>query len=173
MELVSLVFYLAGTPGYKGSLVPEYLKDIEMGFCAYENHAAVDMARKLMHDHSVSYDAVVQFAFYFNNVIELKWTPAPETRIQLDSRWPREQIPVFLELLRDFSKKSRFSTFAAQHRSLYQRWSDSIRKKTHSSNALLWVGQFFGDVDTPSFKIVPSFLTGGFSYGITVSSGNE
>jgi hypothetical protein len=62
VELVSLLFRLAGNPEYNQCRIPSYSADVEKQFGRFRNHTAVAFARELRQTQSVSYDACMSLA---------------------------------------------------------------------------------------------------------------
>ena len=62
VELLSIVFRLAGAPEYNGCRLPSYDADITQAFAPYRNHPAIQLARQIRDQHGVGFDAVVGFA---------------------------------------------------------------------------------------------------------------
>ena len=62
VELLSLVFRLAGAPEYNACRLKGYETDEDEAFGRYKSHAAVRLARQLHDEHGIGFDAVMSFA---------------------------------------------------------------------------------------------------------------
>ena len=76
VELMSIIFRLAGNPEYSRGRVPSYIKDIDDYFGRYKNHPAVLTAVKLLERQGVSFDAVMSMAVHITDAADLKETSA-------------------------------------------------------------------------------------------------
>src|SRR5271169_266924 len=56
VELMSLIFRLAGNGEYNMAKVPIYSADADRQFAAFSNHAVVKLATRLREEHGVSFD---------------------------------------------------------------------------------------------------------------------
>src|SRR6266705_4984051 len=59
VELLSIVFRLAGNSEYNMSPLKTYTADIDAYFSPYKDHPAVTLARKLASERDVGFDAVM------------------------------------------------------------------------------------------------------------------
>ena len=88
VELLSLLFRLAGNPEYNQGKVESYLADAEKQFGTCRNQPVVAFARELRQRRGVSYDACMSLAVHLSPVDELELLlplePWPEG---LDKRW--------------------------------------------------------------------------------------
>jgi Domain of unknown function (DUF4932) len=62
VELLSIVFRLAGNSEYSMSPLKSYTADIDAYFAPYKEHPAVALARKLAGENEVGFDAVMGLA---------------------------------------------------------------------------------------------------------------
>ncbi len=70
VELMSIVFRLAGNPEYQKGRVESYVNDVETHFDAWREHKIVKMARSLRKSSGVSYDAVMSYAIHLTADLE-------------------------------------------------------------------------------------------------------
>jgi hypothetical protein len=167
VELLSLIFRLAGNPEYSEGRVKSYAEDAEKQFGKYRSHAVIKLAHKLRDTRGVSYDAVMSMAIHLTDAehvkLKLPLEPWPEG---LDQRWTAPEVSNFLAAAQHFVKDSSFQQFIEQHRPLYQttaaRMQTLIEKEAH----LEWFDGYFGKRPHASFTVVPGLLGGGGgSYG--------
>jgi hypothetical protein len=81
VELISIIFRLAGNPEYSRCLVPDYARDLDAHFACVREHPVVLLARKLRANRGVSYDAPMSLA------VHLKDSDRLELRVPLEP-WP-------------------------------------------------------------------------------------
>jgi hypothetical protein len=176
VELMSVIFRLAGNPEYNQGKVPSYVQDVDRSFGSFQDHAAVKLARELRSKDSISYDAVMGMAVHVTDAFALQervpFSPRPES---LDSRWTTEAAREFLTLARQFVKDTQFKDFIDKHQDLYQvtarRAQDVLNKNAH----LEWFDRFFGERKSADFHLVLGMLNGGQCYGahLTGADGKE
>ena len=166
VELLSLIFRLAGNPEYSQGKVQSYNEDVDKHFNQYRNHDAVIMASQLRRTRGVSYDACMSMAVHLNNARDLELLvpldPWPEG---LDKRWTTRDANRFLEAARRFVKDARFAEFQDQHRSLYETTETRIKALMDKEGHLEWFQEFFGEHPQATFTIAPGLLNGGSCYG--------
>ncbi|MCP4645126.1 MAG: DUF4932 domain-containing protein, partial [bacterium] len=71
VELMSVIFRLAGHPEYNQGRVDVYTKDVEQHFGKHRNHPTVATARKLRRTRGVSYDACMSMAVHLTDAYTL------------------------------------------------------------------------------------------------------
>jgi hypothetical protein len=166
VELLSLIFRLAGNPEYNKAMVKSYAEDAEKQFGKLRGHAVVNLARNLHDSRSVSYDAVMKMAVHLTDAehpkLKLPLQPWPEG---LDTRWTAPDVGNFLTAAQQFVKDSSFQDFIEQHRPLYQttvaRMQTLLEKEAHPE----WFDAYFGPRPHASFTVVLALLNGGAGYG--------
>jgi hypothetical protein len=88
IELLSLLFKLAGNPEYCQGRVQSYTEDVEKQFAHFSEHAAVELARELRSTRGVSYDACMSMAVHLSDAYQPRLVvplePWPEG---MDKRW--------------------------------------------------------------------------------------
>jgi hypothetical protein len=173
VELMSLVFRLAGNREYNMARVKSYSDDTDRQFGKFKDHRVVKLASSLRNTRGVSYDAVMSMAVHLSDVNELKLrVPLQPWPDGLDARWPEGQIEAFLVALREFVRESGFTNFVGEHQVLYRtaekRMQDLMNKEAH----LEWYNQFFGDRPKAQFTVLLGLLNGGGCYGPHVRAAN-
>ena len=165
VELLSLIFRLAGNPEYNKAMVKSYAEDAEKQFGKFRRHAVVNLARELRETHGVCYDAVPSLAIHLSDaeslILRLPIQPWPEAL----GRWTAPDVTNFLAAARLFVKDSSFQDFIEQHRPLYQttvaRMQTLLEKEAHPE----WFDAYFGPRPHASFTVVLALLNGGAGYG--------
>ncbi|MDQ1257259.1 MAG: hypothetical protein QG656_1862, partial [Candidatus Hydrogenedentes bacterium] len=102
VELMSILFRLAGNPEYNASEVRSYTRLVDRQFGPWRDHRAVRLAAQLA-QRGAGFDAPMHLAIYLGDAAGL------EPRIPIDAwtgemaeRWPRDETAKFLEAARDF-----------------------------------------------------------------------
>jgi hypothetical protein len=166
VELMSVIFRLAGNREYNLARVPAYAEDADKQFGKFRDHDAVKLARKLHETHGVSYDAVMGMAIHLTDAtdprLKLPLQPWPES---LDQRWDAPEVDDFLAATRRFAKDTSFQEFIEQHRPLYQTTAARLRTLLDKETHLEWFDAYFGRRSQAGFTVVPALLNGGNCYG--------
>ena len=71
IELICVIFRLAGNPEYCKGRVPSYTADVDKHFGPYKDHAVVQLAAKLRRTRGVSYDAPMNMAVHVRDAYSL------------------------------------------------------------------------------------------------------
>ena len=166
IELVSLIFRLAGNSEYNQGKVERYIADADQQFGKFSEHKVVALARKLRNTRGVSYDACMSLAVLLTEVHEpalrVPLTPWPES---LDKRWSADGVRDFLAAAKEFVKESDFEGFVEKHKELYQETEKRVRELIAKQAHVEWFHEFFGELPQASFTIIPGLFNGGGNYG--------
>jgi len=166
VELLSLIFRLAGNREYNMARVESYAEDAEKQFGKFRGNAVVNLAQELRNTQGVSYDAVMSMAIHLTDADHLKLKlPLEPWPDGLDKRWTAPDATNFLATAQRFVKDSSFQEFIEQHRPLYQttvaRMQTLLDKEAHVE----WFDAYFGQRPQASFTVALGLLNGGGSYG--------
>jgi hypothetical protein len=165
VELMSILFRLAGNQEYNKGGVPVYDRVIEHHFEAFKDHQAVRLARQLHNADGVGYDAVVSLAVHVTDIDTLsERIPFDHPNSELDQRWHGVKARKFLEAARRFVKDSKFHEFLAGRRVLYESTQSRLSASLNDFD-LTWFDKFFGAKPGARFVVVPGLVNGGSSYG--------
>jgi hypothetical protein len=166
VELLSLIFRLAGNSEYNMARVESYADDADKQFGKFRSDPVVKLARELCDAHSVSYDAVMSMAIHLADVGSLKLKvplePWPEG---LDKRWTVSDVTNFLAAAQPFVKASSFQEFIEQHQPLYQTTVARMQTLLDTEAHLEWFDAYFGQRPQASFTVALGMLNGGACYG--------
>jgi hypothetical protein len=169
VELMSIIFRLAGNPEYNQARVASYARDVEEQFGPFRDHAVVKLAQALRRTRSVSYDACMKMAVHVSDGYALEekvpFDPRPEG---LDVRWPLAEARAFLEHARRFVEETSFEEFFQKHEPLYTTTRSRMEAVLHEHAHLEWFAEFFGERPGASFTVVLGMLNGGCCYGARV-----
>ncbi len=167
IELVSVIFHLAGNPEYNRIFMESYGKDIEAHFGKYRDHEAVKLARQLRSEHGVSYDAPMSLAVHLTDGVKLKekisLDPVPD---DLDKRWTAGDVKRFLASARRFAEEANFEDFYKAHEPLYAKMRSDLKSLVENKAHLEWFSEFFGERPRTVFILVPSITNGPSNYGV-------
>ena len=166
VELVSIVFRLAGHPEYNRGRIPSYVADVEERFGSLRGHPVVELARRLRHDRGVSFDACMSLAVHLADVESCaERVPFEPRPVDLDARWRPQEARDFTAHLRDFAKVGRFAEFFTAHRKLYDTAETRMRTLLGKDGHLEWFDQFFGERPGARFTVALALLNGPNNYG--------
>ncbi len=166
VELLGIIFHLAGNPEYNDGKIPSYEEDIQKSFGAFENHQAVVLAKELREQSGVSFDAVMSLALHVTDPPALdERTPLDPLPAFLDQRWTPETSRRFLVAARDFAVQTNFMAFFADHHGLYSLTENRMKIALDSQDLADWCIRYFGGASDMSFHLELGMLNGGSSYG--------
>jgi hypothetical protein len=163
VELLSIVFRLAGNSEYNMNQLPAYTTDIDRYFAPYKEHPAVVTARQLASANHIGYDAVMAMAISLSAPPELK-PLVPFTADVPHRRWGVDTAETFLPLLRDFYRDSKFTVFFETHLPLY-RMAEERFSSTLASVDFGWYRRFYGKSPDLTYHLVLGMNNGGGNYG--------
>ena len=163
VELLSIIFRLAGNPEYNTSPLKGYTSDIETYFAPYRNHAAVAIAKKLASTRSVGFDAVMTMAIHLSPSPALK-PLVPFTDKVPERRWGKQNGLEFVRLLQHFYRDTHFEKFFAAHASLYQA-AESQFTAILKELDFGWYKNFYGELPKGHFNVVLGINNGDGNYG--------
>jgi hypothetical protein len=164
VELLSIVFRLAGNPEYSHTQFESYVKDIETQFGPHRGHPVVAFAQKLRNTCGISYDAVAAMAIHISPPPEL----APETDFAMrvpEPRWKPPDALTFLTLLRDFAADSKFEEFFSAHAAMYDVARTRMESLVNDSVDVPWFNALFGTPPPAAFNLIVAAGNGGSNYG--------
>lgn len=164
VELMSIVFRLAGSSEYNFDHAKQYVQAINVHFAPYKNHPLITYATQLKEERKLGYDAVMAMAVHLHlhrgNVLQIE-----ESENTLDGRWGKEQQKKFTTLLADFYKESKFNRFFKSHRKEYSKVTEAFDKVMKDFNQE-WYTHFYGKAPEEQFHIVLGYGIGPCNYGV-------
>jgi hypothetical protein len=163
VELLSIVFRLAGNFEYNMSPLTVYTTDIDRYFAPYKNHAAVAAAARLAKDREVGFDAVMAMAVHLSPPPDLA-PIVPFSDEVPEAHWGKGNATAFVSVLRDFYRQTNFRAFFAAHHDLYD-LAESRFALLLGQLDLGWYKQFYGTMPSGRFNLILGMNNGGPSYG--------
>ncbi len=176
VELMSVVFRLAGNPEYNQGRIAAYIADVERHFGRFKDHAAVARARSLRASRGISFNAPMSLAVYLTDAERLgERAPLDPLPPRVDERWRPADARAFLADLEAFVRDTNFVTFFKAHEALYQAAVDRLDAVLREGRVVEWLDGFFGGRPGADFIIALGMLNGGASYGASarLSDGRE
>jgi len=167
VELLSIVFRLAGNLEYNLDRLPRYSTDIDRWFALYRNHPAVQMARSLAQKQGIRYDAVMAMAISLSPPPELKPLVPFKPGVP-EPRWTLAASDRFLPLLRDFYRTSHFAQFYAEHHPMY-RLAEVRFASTLTAVDFGWYARFYGSAPNQDWHILLGMNNGSGNYGLRLA----
>jgi len=166
LELMSVVFRLAGNPEYNRGSVASYVADVERHFGRFKAHAAVARVQSLRASRGISYNAPISLAVYLSDAETLaERAPLDPLPPRVDERWRPADARAFLADLRSFVRETDFMSFFRAHKSLYQAAVNRLNAVLGEGRVVEWFDGFFGGRPGADFVIALGMLNGGASYG--------
>jgi hypothetical protein len=182
VELIGIVFRLAGNPEYNDGTLKPYATAIERHFGDFDNHPVVRMAVRLRNTRLMSCDGPMSLAVHIDRNYRLQKT-AEQWPPKLDYRWEKEETVEFLEKLRQFAVETKFDEFFKAQGPIYEqgiRPCSSIMKqekvakdqsglefvKFLSADVGEWLSSFFGIEDPGDLRLVLGFVSAFANYGV-------
>ena len=163
IELLSIVFRLAGNREYNARYFPQYVEAIERHFGPHKDHPAIRYAQKMRSKRYVSFDAVMSMAIHIEQAPGFK-PVVPFSDQVPESRWGAKRAAKFLHLLRRFYLDADCKSFFEQNAALYRQASERFLTVYHQLDAG-WYPSFYGEAPKGEFVIVNGLGNGGGNYG--------
>lgn len=140
VDLVSIVFRLAGNPEYNYDTVSLYSRRIDEYFAPYRNHKLIKFTRPLRNKYGIAYDSPMSIAVHLDSNLNLPGGEAPES---LEERWNPKTAKKFAKLVKKFSRDTKYDDFFEANTDLY---AIAIQKfmPVYEQMDLNWFYSFFG-----------------------------
>jgi hypothetical protein len=166
VELMSIIFRLAGNPEYNRSQFFSYIGDIETHFGQFKEHPVVKLAKQLRNSKGVGFDAVMSMAIYIKDINDFNLlVPFDSLSNTLDSRWDKQNIVDFLDKAEQFARESKFIEFFNAHKSMYDKATEQFSLMMDKESHLEWFDEFFGARPGAEFYIYLGMTNGPSNYG--------
>ncbi len=168
IELLSIVFRLAGNPEYSQGKVKSYTDAVEAHFRPFADHAVVKHAQRLRASRGISYDAVAGYALHLDGLDALAKTAFDPLPPRLDRRWTSHDAQAFAQDLAAFVVDAKVTQFFAAQKELYDGAEAAMRECLAKHCNLAWFDSFFGARPGARFSLCLGLLNGGGNYGPSV-----
>jgi len=166
VELMSIIFRLAGNSEYNQGGVPAYNAAIDGWFGPFKDHETVRLARSLREHDGVSYDAVMSMAIQVKDVETLaERIPFDSKESRLEHRWHGVKARAFLASARRFVAETQFQKFLDSQSDLYESTAGNLRALVEKEADFSWFEKFFGTRAGGRFFVVAGMANGGGNYG--------
>ncbi|MGD9546005.1 MAG: DUF4932 domain-containing protein [Candidatus Krumholzibacteriia bacterium] len=169
VELVSIIFRLAGSPEYLDAPDSPYTRAVDAHFGALADHAAVQRAKELRALAGISYDAAAEIALYLDAdrdfAPSMPLDPRPGS---LDERWVGPTAADFAVLAGEFARDGDFAGFRRGWEEFYAEAASRLDEVPGGNDLESWITSCYGPHDRTEFIPVVGLLTGRHSYGLRV-----
>ena len=171
IELISIIFRLAGNKEYNLDIIPSYVRDVTKHFGPFKDHPAIKFAAELAKTKDIGYDAPISMAIRLSDSM----TPRRDLRfpgslVSFDNRWTPADAEKFVALAGKFAKDTSFNNFFAEQRPLYDTAERRLQRLLDNDVRLGWFPEFFGGQAAINFHAIPGMLTGDNSYGPSITT---
>lgn len=166
VEMLSIVFRLAGNPEYNMKFAKNYVEDIHSYFDRYKSDPAILFARELSQNKNIGFSKVmflaVHLQFLHNQFILIN-----ESQSNLVGKWDSADVVKFVDLLNSFYLRSKFDVFFRSHQMQY---ANAIKAFNESVTEFdqQWYLDYYGDHDV-NYQVIAGLGDGGANYGPSVT----
>jgi Domain of unknown function (DUF4932) len=168
VELISVLFHLAGSPEYAHPFDTPYRRAVDEHFAAFRGHPAVAATRALRAEHGISHNAPISLAVELDadRLVPEEALDAPEVADDLDRRWRGVAIGAYLAQVRGFRAATGFDGFFASQAAYARRVEDRLARTIGDQQIAAWFESMFGPTGA-DVHLVPGLLTGPWNYEAT------
>ena len=171
VELLSIIFRLAGAEEYNSTIFNLYTDKIENHFEKYKDHELIEFAKVLNQENGIGFDGVMRMATHLG--------PAPEFLPLVNfsdsipsEKWGKNNSEKFVRLLREFYIDAGCKEFFASNIELHKKSSNNFLP-IYKQIDLEWYKSFYGKEPNEKFIIVNGLGNGGANYGVDVLLPNK
>lgn len=170
VELMSIIFRLAGNPEYNAACsTSSYSYDVDKHFGRFVTHAVVLKAKELRAKRGIALSAVTSLAVHVVDAVDLQEKVSLDrSPPRLDEHWKPDEAREFLELARQFVKDADFAAFIDAHRPLYTASAIRMNQVLRRYDIRRWLDEYFGVQPTADYSVIVGLLVGGWNYGMSV-----
>jgi len=165
VELMSILFRLAGNQEYRQCRIAAYDQAIDKYFAPYRDHDAVQLAHSL----GVGFDAPMKFAVYLRDTDSLEeLVPFDRPGLHLYQGWQPSKARDFLSAIQRFAADTNFQSFLKSQQPLYATTDARLQAYLKDNADLDWFARFFGPPAPDHLIVVPGMANGAPSYAARV-----
>lgn len=168
VELVSMVFRLAGNPEYQTAPRTPYVQAVDAAIRPHADHPAIAATRALRSQHGIGYDAPMILAVHLDEQLQPR---ALDELPALDARWKGVDAVAYAAQLRDFAAAVKLDELLAAHRDYFAKATAVLRTVVEAEQPVAWFDARFGPRDRATFTVVPGLLNGGHNFGVRATVG--
>ena len=170
IELISIIFRLAGNPEYnEPKSKSPYADEVDAHFGKYRDHPVVRTARQMRAKRGISYDAVTSMAVHLKDTITVtELVPFDKQPCSLERRWQPDEARTFLRQAHRFAQETGFNQFVSTHQELYEAAGDRMIEILVKHDYLEWLNSFFGPRPRANLSVIVSMLDGPYGRGVRV-----
>jgi hypothetical protein len=172
VEVLSILFHLAGAEEYNFRAVEPYVAAVDSFFAGAMNHPAVAMTRHLSADYHVGYFVPMNLAVHLRPPPTFD-LPEPLTAdSSLHRTWKTfpDSTRYYLDLVRAFWADAGVGRFMRQQHPYYVATEARLRAVVEEKVDAAWFARFWGVPARGWFVVVPGLITGRASYGVSFSA---
>lgn len=166
VELLSIIFRLAGNPEYNQNQFKIYTDAIHNHFDKFKEHPAVQFARRMADSSGVGFDAPMSLAIHIKQPHELD-PLFPFSDTSPEKRWGKKNAWHFVSLLKQFYTDAKCEEFFAKQAELYKLVEERFKVVTNALD-VSWYNRFYGTAPSGSLNIIIGISNGGCNYGPNV-----
>ena len=168
VELMGLVFRLAGAEEYSQCQIHTVTNSAEKYFASMRNHQAVTLAKQYR-QWGIAYDAVTGYAnqLIFNEERQIVFDPnyLEGSNTSFD-RWNNQQKNDMLAAVNDFYETSKFHDWFVSTQSEQEQAIASFKSVCNLDYT--WFDSYYGKNDKVASRIILSFMIGNHNNGISL-----
>jgi hypothetical protein len=171
VELLSIVFRLAGAKEYNSTDNAGYVEKIHNHFDRFKDHNLIKYAQQIRESDGIGYDAVMFYAINIDSLSTIQ-PIVPFSKGSPDKRWNEVTLTKFTALLKQFYKDADCKSFFDSNKDYYalaETQFYSLFKKLDVE----WYYKYYGKVPNENFKIVIGLGNGGNNFGPHVDLPNK
>lgn len=169
VELMSIIFRLAGGSAYNSNYAKKYISQIDSYFEPFKNDTLIGFTKEILHN-GMSADGVMTLAVNFElKNGQLKLTK--NWKKHISPRWMQVDMNNYVFLLNSFYKKSNFEIFFNNQKLYYQEVVEAFDNSIPPLNSQ-WFFDFYGEKSKKNFNIIIGCNNGTYSYGPTSQGEN-
>jgi len=161
IELLSIIWRLAGAEEYTRAKGTPYLDAVDRTFAPFAKHPAVAMASTLRRSRGIGFDAPMIFAVHLDDQLALSNAAELPT---IDARWTVEDAERLATVVRAFATEAGLDAFLAQHADYHASLVRTLQGVIDTENPVAWFDAKFGPAPA-AFVVIPSAIAGLHNFG--------
>jgi len=167
VELMSILFRLAGNQEYRQCRIPAYDQAMEKYFASFHAHDAVQLAHSL----GIAFDAPMKLAVNVRDVDSLaELIPFDRPGLHLYEGWKAAKAGEFLSAARQFVADTNFQAFLQSQQPLFAATNTRLQAFVADKADLDWFDRFFAAPPPARLTVVPGMANGAASYAASVTA---